>query len=92
MGFHLTISRRASNVEKVVGCTKIELERQVPVSGQFGLCRLGICGLNITLRNRLKHCLTRTEPLDLFLHSFSSFGGGWAQSPAAGPIKVAAQA
>lgn len=71
MGFHLTVRRRASYVEKVIGCTEIELERRVPVSGQFGLCRLDICGLNIALRSGPERCLARIEPQDPFLHSFS---------------------
>ena len=72
MGFRLTISRCAGHVEKLVGCTKIQLEGQVPVSSQFRLCRLGICGLDITLRSRPKRSFTATEPLDPFLNSFSS--------------------
>lgn len=52
MGFHLTVPRRASHVEKVIGRAKIELEGQVPILGQFGLCRLDVCSLNVTLRRR----------------------------------------
>lgn len=76
-------------MKKVVGCTKIELECQVPVFGQFGLCRLDICGLNVTLRSRPKRFAT-AEPLDPFLHSFSCLAVD--ERTAAGLIKVAAQA
>jgi len=45
MSFHLIVSRRAGQVEEVVGRAEIELKRQVPVSDQFGLRCLDVYGL-----------------------------------------------
>jgi hypothetical protein len=92
MSFHLTVARRASYVEEVIGCSKIELERQVPVSGQFGLCRFDICGLNITLRSRSKSYFATTRTSGSFLAFIALCGGERTQSQAVGPIKVAGQA
>lgn len=39
-------------MDEVIRRAEVELERQVPVLGQFCLCRLDIDGLNIALRGR----------------------------------------
>ena len=92
MGFHLTVRHRASYVEKVVGRTKVELERQIPISSQFGLCRLDIRGLNITFRRRPRRWFATTEPQDPFLRSLScpEVSELDPQAVAVSPIKVAA--
>lgn len=74
MGFHSIVCCRASQVEKVVGCAKIEFKCRVPISSQFGLRCLGIYGLKIDLRDKSRRSFVTAEPLDPFLHSFSCPG------------------
>ena len=72
MSFHLIVSRRAGQVEKVVGRTEIELKSGVPVPSQFGLRCLDVYGLRIALRDKQRCSFLVAEPLDPFLRSFSS--------------------
>jgi len=74
MSFDSIVCRRAGQVEKVVCCAKIELERRVPVSGQLGLRCLDIYGLEIILRSRSIPSFVAAEPLDPFLRSSSRLG------------------